>query len=194
MVYGLSSVRSYDALGIKSISSLFSESFPDQNMWGNPDSVSEKSLKTFGVRYLLSDYDLRMDREILSSSSAIRMPIITSSSGYETGFIATTGRIGGVRILTANFNRLNTCFLHVSILQNGKVLEDSKIDCRIIPDKMFLFVPFQHLVVFPGQKYTVQITSNGASGNGVALWGENDPFFGDILHPFRIVGVLSLRP
>ncbi|HLC83918.1 MAG TPA: YfhO family protein, partial [Bacteroidia bacterium] len=176
ILYGLSSIESYDALGINSYKKSFNNAFPTVNHLGNPDSITENSLKALGVRYIISDYDLRFTPIYLENRLNHILPKITKKRTYQVRFIPKYPIISGIRIVTANFNKRNTCSFTISLFDGRTNLFMTKQTCADVRDKMFYSIQFPDIVLDTTKSYEIVIKSDGESGNAIALWGDRNPF------------------
>ncbi|MBI2443481.1 MAG: hypothetical protein HYV40_06300 [Candidatus Levybacteria bacterium] len=176
ILYNLRSVENYDALGIKEYKVLYDSSFPIKNHWDNIDQVSVESLKRFGIRYILSDYDLRLHPFALQKNVSMILPELTKERGYRVSFIPQQEILSGIRLLTANFNRKNTCTFSVSVIQKENEVFTTKHSCLDVRDKMYFYIPIPDIHLIPNQQYQIGIQSDADETNAIALWGGRDPF------------------
>jgi len=176
MMYSIPLVLSYDALGIPSFEQLFRKEFPERNIWGNPEKVSESALQTFDVKYIISDYDLRLNRHEVNSHEATLLPKLTKINSDTIYFTPKQTVLKGIRFLTANFNRANTCTVTVSLLEGESVLASSEFPCANAKDKMFYFLPLSDVAVDTHKKYSIVFSSTGDELNSIALWGSTLPY------------------
>lgn len=180
LMYGLSNIENNDAIEIKNYRKAFDNYFPVKNQWQAVDKVEFESLKKFGIRYILSDYDINLNRDEVQKKYNKILPPITSKKPIEINFEATDSDIQQIRLLTANFNRKNTCKLTFKIIEISTMenLSSSVIDCKNIRDFMYYSVDISTNVV-KGNKYLIMISSNTSDqNNNIAFWGnkERQPF------------------
>lgn len=176
MVYGLKSVQSYDALDINTYKESFDKAFPIKNHSENVEQVSEQSLIQFGVRYILSDYDLRLLPDTIEKDSNNILPSLMSNNEYRIKFQPKQSVLAGIRFLTANFNRRNTCSFTVSISNGQSDLYKASQLCANVRDRMYFYIPFPDIHVDPRRTYEILFRSNGSKENSIALWGGERPY------------------
>lgn len=181
LMYHFASVDNNDAVQIFGYKESFDKAFPIKNQWNNVDEVDLNNLKKFGIKYVLSDYNLNYHKQIIEGKYDRIHPPLTSSNPFIIHFRALENNVKQIRLLTANFNRVNTCTIQITIY-DIKMIENlarNTYRCKDIRDySYFTFnIPDNHLV--KGTEYTVKIESpNGTMSNSIALWGssDGDPF------------------
>lgn len=181
LIFGLESSQGNDSLGIKSYKNAFDKAFPIKNQWGSVDRVDPGSLKSFGIRYLISDYNLNLTQDIIYSAKNTRLKPLDKNHPLLVEFKANSNYIGGIRVLTANFNRLNTCALYFKIKNKITLKEvaSKNASCLDIRDWMYYAVDFPKVSLDGGKDYILAIGSDDASEqNSISLWGDknNVPF------------------
>ena len=181
LIYGLSSIENYDALTIDTYRKAFDRAFPVKNHWENVGEVSEKSLSLFGVRYLLSDYDLRLVPHSIEKNRDHLLPLTTNDE-YRILFQPKQTTLSGVRFLTANFNRENTCSFTVSVVDAQRELYKTNQPCTKVRDKMYYFISFPEISVDSGRTYEILFKSDGSKDNSISLWGGKVPYL-QIFYP-----------
>ncbi len=182
--YGISQAESYDALDIRSYKSEFDKTFSDRNQWGKVDAIGKLSdLQRFDISYILSDYSPNYYfQKVQPKYDTLLGPLIRSRV-FETQFIAEKNTIREIRLLTANYNRKNTCNLNIQIIDIGtnQDIKSTSISCENIFDKMYYTIDIGDTQVLPRRKYEIKITSsNSNSQNSISLWGnsERKPYLG----------------
>lgn len=176
LVYGLSSIENNDAIQIASYKKAFDKAFPIKNQWKNVDYASLNSLQDFGVKYVISDHNINVRRDKIQSHFDKIIPL-TETKRINIPFIANQTVLSQIRILTANYNRLNTCSLHISVIDysDNKTVGENNIDCRDLRDFMFYSVSFPQIQFEIGKKYNLVISSADTAGNNyIGLWGNNN--------------------
>lgn len=179
LMYGISHVENYDALGVGTYMYLYNLLLPLQNNWKKTDQVSIGKFHELGVSYIVSDFDINAKRTILNSESNIVFPPLTKQNIYTISFSATATHLQGIRFLGANFNKYNTCTIHISFFKKDvqNALFQKNLACSSIRDKMFYYVPL-NIQTTPHNQYFFQINSPDASqNNAVALVGGSLPYF-----------------
>lgn len=176
LVYNLPSAENDDAVNVAAYKTAFNQSFPKKNQWGKADEASLSSLQKFGVKYVVSDYDINLEKVAVQKEYKKVLPPIVKNSTIRVPFVAKYPNLSQIRLLTANFNRRNTCLLGVKIESRDKHLIAKKvIDCRDIRDFMYYSVSFSDINLIQGEMYDVVISSdNESKHNSIALWGNSD--------------------
>ncbi len=197
LMYDLPLAQNYDGIEVKKYQEEFNKAFPSKNHWGKVESVDIKSLKKFGISYVLSDYNINNQRqEIQSDISSIIGPI---KNGFQTSvtFRPLQQKISQVRFLTANYNKKNSCTLTVAISNNldGINVLSRKINCSELLDKMFYTLTVPNTTLNINSTYRLTFTSNGTDNNTVGLWGSEGKPFVEILYsnerPYELIGVYN---
>lgn len=175
LIYGLQHIENYDVLEIKGFKEKFDSLFPDRNHWNKVDSASKGNLQALGIAYVISDYDLRLLRQKIQTYQSSRLVLSTKDTKFVTIFKPAHTDLREIRILTANFNRENTCSVRVSILekQTFKKIGESQFPCTDINDSMFYSVTFQKIRLQPEKEYQLVFQSpNATVDNSIALLGN----------------------
>lgn len=176
LVYNLQSVESDDAVNVASYRSAFDNSFPKKNQWKKVDEVSLASLQKFGIKYIVSDYDINLTKVAVQKEYKKVLPPLIRNSTIRAPFLAEHPKLSGIRLLTANFNRANNCLLKVGIEDKERnLISENLIACKDIRDFMYYTISFSNLNLIQNGEYIVSIRSDNASKqNSIALWGSND--------------------
>jgi len=180
LAYGLSNTQSDDAIGVSSYQSQFNEFFPIKNFRKNVDEVSLKKLQYMNISYVVSDYDLNLHKQNIYGDaeqliSLSRKPVRIIFSGDDQ-------ILSQIRILTANYNRLNSCKLFVGLKNSEKRLVKKVIDCRLIKDNSFFAIDIDDIKLVKGQNYALEFYLNTDNArNIVALRGGESPYL-DLLY------------
>ncbi len=176
LAYGLKHIENYDVLEIKAFKDKFSALFPDKNHWKKADSVNEKHLQEMGIPYVISDYDLRLVRQKIQTEQDNRLALDSRDKKIGIIFKPIYSDLRAVRILTANFNRENTCSIIISLQEKGtkRRIAESELPCTKINDNMFYSVALKQAELHPGEEYQLIFQSPNASlDNGIALLGNS---------------------
>lgn len=176
LAYGIVHAQNYDAIEVGSYARAFNKSFDKNNHWNKVEEVDIAMLRKFGIKYLISDYNLNfIKQELQPEKNFLIGPIF--GDVFELEFIPKYNNLAGIRILPANYNRKNTCNLNVEILTKNfhQVVASKTIPCSDLLDKMYKTIAFlQTLSLDAKQTYLVRISSsNTAVGNAVGLWGND---------------------
>lgn len=176
LIYGFKHVEIDDALEINEYRRAFDKEFPDKNMWGNVNSAGIESLRKFGATHVVSDYDLNTIRIKIQSNLSER--IMLGNKKLEIAFAGADRELSSIRIVTLNFNRLNTCRIAVLLIddQTKDMLSSNTIDCRDIRDNMYFNIPLRAKLE-KGEIYRVILENVENSPNDIALLGyKNKPY------------------
>ncbi len=175
LAYGLEHIENYDVLEVRAFKDKFNRLFPDRNHWEKVDSVNEKHLRELGIAYVISDYDLRFERQKNQVDYSNRLALSSKNIRIAMNFKPAHSDLKAIRILTANFNRENSCLLTITIIEmrTNKKIEESGLPCTKINDNMFYSVTFKQAELHPGEEYQLIFQSPNASlDNSVALLGN----------------------
>ena len=184
LMYGISSAQNYDALEIKSYKEAFDKAFPVKNHWNKVDKVELKSLNKFGIDYILSDYNLNDHyQKAQPKVTSIIGPLIKNLE-IDLYFKPDKKILSGIRILTANYNRKNSCTVNLEILQsqNKDLIYKKSIPCYMLLDKMFYTIKVPDIYLNQKNEYVLRLTSNTVKENAIGLWGENNKPFVELLY------------
>lgn len=180
LAYGLANVQSDDAIGISDYQTQFKKSFPVKNFKKIVDEVSIQQLRSMNVSYVVSDYNLNLKKENLYKETKKLIPL----SNIPTKIMLTGNNriLSQIRILTANYNRLNSCKLFVVLKSNNKRVVNKVIDCGKIKDNSFVAIDIDDIKLVKGQNYELEFYLNTVNdGNNVALRGGKEPYL-DLLY------------
>lgn len=176
MQYNLIQAENDDAIGLKSFHKEFDRLFPVRNQWKKVDEVELSSLQKFGIRYIISDYDINLKKVGVQKKYEKILQPITSSVEIRVPFTALYSNLAQIRLLTANFNRQNTCKLEIGIFDKStkSFFPKQNIACYDIRDFMYYTISFSNIKLKVGNAYEIVIKSPDATKqNSIALWGSN---------------------
>jgi len=139
LAYALEHIENYDVLEIKTFKDKFNALFPDKNHWGKVDSVDENHLREMGIAYVISDYDLRLIKQKIQTEQNNRLALDSHDKKIRITFKPTYSDLRAVRLLTANFNRENTCSIIISLQEKEtkRRIAESELPCTNINNNMF---------------------------------------------------------
>ncbi len=183
LIYGIEQAENDDAMEINAYKVKFNQEFPIKNHLGNVDEASVLSLQKMGIRYVASDYDLNSLKQKVQIKLKDRIDV-DNLPKIIIPFKAEETQLIGVRVITANYNRLNNCFVEFEILdkETSSLAGKSSLDCSDARDGMFYMVPFDATLV-KGRDYMVKVYSNNAGNdNFIALQSYNFKPFMEILY------------
>ena len=168
IAYHIPHVQNYDALEVDWYKKKFDSLFPNINQWGNPNEVKLENLKKLGVTYVISDYDLNLIK-VPYQSFYQKILSITRDKEYVVRFKPQFNSLKQIRILTANFNRINTCAVRVS-LRSTEVISQTTFSCNEVRD--FMYYTFDLPVNLDrNNEYELLFDSNNSSElNRIGLW------------------------
>lgn len=178
LAYNLSNAQSDDAIGVSSYQKEFAKSFPDKNYLGIVDRISVKSLNKFNILYVLSDYDINDDIKNISSG-ANNLFSVDRVNGIS--FKGNGRKLNQIRILTANYNRVNTCNLTIFLKEEEVEKIKKELLCKDIKDNSFLAINMDDFTLQNDKIYTIGIKANNTSKNNVIALRGGASFYLDIL-------------
>lgn len=174
LMYGLSSVKDDDVMEIANYRNSYDNVFSVKNQWDVVDSVTVEKVKNFNTKYIISDYDLNLDRKVYQKDkNTLLNPILKP---FEIPFIAKGDSLKQLRVMSANFNRKNTCRIIVSILDKSinSVISKSNASCTDFRDFTFYTIQFGEVQLIKNKEYTARFTPvNVSENNNIALWGNS---------------------
>lgn len=176
LIYGLQHIENYDVLEIRAFKEKFNSLFPNRNHWKKVDSVNEEHLREMGIAYVISDYDLRLLRQKIQTDQSNRLVLSSKDTRFVTTFKPAHSDLRAIRILTANFNRQNTCSVIVAIVEKrtNKKKGEEKLFCADVNDNMFYSIAFRQIRLQPDSEYELIFQSPNASlDNSIALLGNS---------------------
>lgn len=180
LIYNLSQIQNNDAMEIENYRRSFDASFSSKNYWGNVDNVDFQKVSDFGVKYIVSDYDINLVSQKVNNGYSKILDSITKSNSLEVSFKPQHENLREIRIFTANFNRKNNCILNFEILEKGSVsmISDRQVPCADIRNYMFYTIPVS-LVLNKNNEYILRVKSNGSFNDSISLLGDSNgkPYF-----------------
>lgn len=178
MMYDLEQSQYYDALETSEYKKQFNTSFPIKNQWGNVENINRETVTKFGINYIISDFDVNLRREKIQNARTKILPALTAQNPIQVSFVSNSNSIlKQVRILTANFNRLNTCVLIIKLIgeTQQQTIDTTSIPCKDVKDNMYQSITFKNSKLKKGDRYIFSVNSKDATaGNSIALWGNNE--------------------
>ncbi len=128
-------------------------------------------MKDFGIRYVISDYDLNLAVvKINEKYETLSRPILNSSP-ISILISGKTGNLKYFRFLPAAFNRNNTCNISISILekQSGNQMASNELKCSDLRNYMYQTAEL-NVQLNSNADYVIKISSNSHSeNNSIAL-------------------------
>jgi hypothetical protein len=175
--YNLAHIQNYDALNIKRYKILFDYLFDKKTKWGTVLTTDNQFLDVFGVKYVLTD--TQIDKKIIVNQPKAQVLIgeLVPGKKIVQRFVAQEDNLIGIRVLTANYNRLNTCHFTFILLEvdSSREIFRKKFNCADIFDKNFLDITFPKITDSYGKKFEFSfITSDAEIGNAVSFWANKE--------------------
>ncbi len=174
LMYNLSHAENDDALQVREYRINFDRAFPKRNHWNIVDTVTIESLQRFGIRYIITDFDPNLQRERVQPRYDQIISFSVPGKALHVPFVALKTNLEEVRLLTANFNRLNTCRLVVGIadFETREILAKNNLDCKQVRDKMFYTLPLPASLK-QNRQYFLSLESFGIKkDNAIGLWAD----------------------
>lgn len=173
LVYHQSQAQSDDAIGVGNYTKQFGAIFKEKNIWGRVNEISLSGAKKLGIDYVISDYDINLDKSTIQPK--IEKIITPTNDSLSVKFKGDGRGISQIRLLPANFNRLNTCKILVKLKDQTKtVLITKTLLCQDMRDKMFYTFPIGKLDTVKDMEYSIEISLvNTGRNNTVGFWGSN---------------------
>lgn len=184
LFYDIPHVVNNDAIEIFSFRKEFDMAFPIKNMWNYPDEITYDSLRQFGIKYVISDYDIRLSKKTINSyMSNILLPI-DANHPVKIPVSHEFGTLSQIRFLPATFNRINNCDLDVSIVDSSSVtVYSTQIKCQDFRNYMFFTLSVPKILLAEDEKYLIQFISyNAGFKNNIALVGKEDKPYLELLY------------
>ncbi len=181
--FGIPENTNYDAVEVAWYRHALDQLFPKKNQWENPDDITPDTARRLGIMYVLSDYDITLQKKTVITDVASVLHPIAKSSPYTYEISNQDGVLKQIRFRTANFNRVNTCTLFVSLRNSStnKLLINKPISCREIRDNVFYTLTVPPTPLTKNNRYSITVTSNTNNTNALALWGDNGKPFTEFL-------------
>ncbi|MEN9407852.1 MAG: hypothetical protein RLZZ455_1068 [Candidatus Parcubacteria bacterium] len=174
--YGLEHVRSYDAIDVGVRSREVDSLFYEENRWGRIEHADADALTKIGVKYILSDYDIRF---VLSGSDQDPLDVLPlhGSLVTQTTLVPKSDSVMGLRMMFATHNRKNNCNLELLLREKAteRKLFTSRAECTSFSN--FMYYVFD---IPPGilKKHTPVILTlrlrNADSNNFISAVGQGD--------------------
>lgn len=180
MAYGLESAENYDAMDVRNYKIAFDRAFSIKNHLGLVDEVDYGSLKQFGIGMVIADYDINSKKINIQKGSGSRILLLKPQIIEIHGV---GGQLIGVRIITATFNRLNSCQIDIEVIDktSTKPIGRNSFDCKDVRDNMFYTIPFSGVTLTKDSFYQIVIRPiNLSKDNSIALLGGSKPYL-DVL-------------
>lgn len=172
LIYGLQNIENNDSIQIFDYKNSFDKAFPIKNQWGNVDDVNDAALRRFGVKYVISDYNLNYQKQNLQGKYEKILSPITKNSPIELEFTPLFKNLKDIRLMTANFNRSNTCTLKFTLFENKDKIAASNFSCKDIRDYSYYTFKLPKVLLKTNNNYYLKIESPDATNsNSIALWG-----------------------
>lgn len=170
LAYGLSHVQGDDAIGVRVYSDKFKKTFPATNFWGRVDQVTQEQANAIGADYIVSDHDINLESKKIQPDI---LKITVPKNQITIPFRTENRVLSAVRIITANFNRKNTCMINLNIIEDTRLISQKKIQCQNVKDKMFLTIPVGAIQLKKSASYALSLSLGDANNmNSIGLWSN----------------------
>jgi hypothetical protein len=137
MKYGIRMVENYDAMDIKEYKELFLHLMDNKEEWnGQLINTSQDHLNLFGVRYIASYTDINNVLRVNQNQAKHYLSGIKDNI-VQTQFTAFEDDLYAIRLLPANFNRINDCNYQISITQGSDLIHSQTYKCADLYDKIY---------------------------------------------------------
>ena len=180
LLYGLPQAQSYDAIDLRTYKEKFDLAFPIKNHWGKVEDFTYENLKRFGIKYMISDFNVNFTRQHVQPVYKSVIGPLTNNSSIDVTFIPTAESLSEVRFLPANYNRNNHCNIVLEIIDTstGELIDRQGVNCLDILDKMFFTADLKNAKLSLKKMYKLKIyAQNTSDKNQIGIWGyDNKPF------------------
>lgn len=181
LLYGLEKLQNNDAIRNHKFQSLFESNFKI-NQWGLANEINNNQIKLFGIDYIVSDYDVRLKKQTISSEADNVLPPLINKRKYVTEVLGNGQHVSQIRILPATFNRVNSCNLLFELKEEYRVVRKKIINCTDLRDNMYFVIEFEKFDFQVDKKYQLEFSStNNSQNNNIALMGKDSQPFLEIL-------------
>lgn len=138
LYYGFEHVNSYDAIGVGVRSREIEQLFYDKNRWGRIEHVDVDSLARIGVKYVLSDYDIRL-KLLHSAEKPVSVLQRDGALISQTIIVPESDSVRGIRMMFATHNRKNNCSVEFFLRDQltGQQLFSSRTGCSEFSNFMY---------------------------------------------------------
>ncbi len=185
IMYGIFHAQNYDGIELRSYKEAFDKAFNVKNHWGKVENFTLNNLQRFNIRYLLTDYDVNSKKQILQGESFNLLGPLMNGDNLELNFLPADRILSEIRLITANYNRKNSCDFDVSIVEeaSGVSIFRKKISCADLLDKMYYTIETGGIAVDYLKQYVLIISPNNTNTeNSFGLWGNNNTPFVQLLY------------
>lgn len=176
IIYNFESAQNNDSMAVAEYQNEFNKAFPVKNMWKNVDEVNYDSLKKFGIQYVISDYNINLGSTIIQPNYDVVTHPILPASPISFSFYTKDLNLKQIRLLTASFNRINSCSIFLSLRKTDSMqsLINEYIDCKNIRNFMYYTVSLKRQIKLEKGDYIITLASSNATDtNAIALKGKN---------------------
>lgn len=169
LVYGLTHVQGDDAIGVKTYTGQFKDTFRSTNFWGKVDKINQAQANKMGVDYILSDHNINLESRVLQPKIE---KILIPKSAIVIPFVADGKTLEEVRLLTANFNRRNTCIIRLELFEGSRSLLAREAKCQNVKDKMFFTLSLGKVELEKGISYALALSIRNDTQDSIGFWSS----------------------
>lgn len=136
--YGIKMVGNYDAVDIKEYKKLYKSIFDKKEHWnGLIVDTEQKYLDLFGVRYVGSYTDIANTISVEQGSVTHYLDGLKEFGSVTTSFLASEDGLYAIRLLPANYNRVNRCRYRVDVRNDVSFAYSQEYECKDLFDKIY---------------------------------------------------------
>ncbi len=174
LAYGISGAESYDAIDVKSYKTTLNAYFPIRNIWDKVDETNINAFQKLGIKYILSDFDINLKRQIYQGRSDTILPPLSHSRPASYSVINSIHTLSGIRVLFATFNRSNNCIVTITFKDDktSQTLLQKNIYCSNTRNYMYYFVSTNNITLNHDNLRIVLQSNSDNTQNNVALVGD----------------------
>lgn len=194
LMYSLSTLENYDALEIASFRKIVDEKLPETNHWGNREQISQEALDYFGISYIVSDYDIRYKKVDVFQAQEDVLPELLEGQKI-TLPLDNLPSFRAIRFLPATYNRVNSCELVVSLIENDQILQKEVIECQKLINNTFYTLTFPTQTLSSDNSYSLSIVSSAKTPeNAVSFFGDGkSPYLSVVTNEMVLSNVTLLE-
>lgn len=182
LIYGIEQAENDDAIELREYREFFDSQLPIKNHLKNVDQVEISPLRELGIKYVVADYDL--NTSVINLQKNIKDRVHLYEKAIDVSFHPETPDLAGIRLITINFNRLNSCKLSIEVREKStdKLVGNTTVSCYEVSDNGFYYVPLQSYLDI-SKDYVIRFSPiDFSNSNSIGLLGESGRPYIDILY------------
>lgn len=177
LVYGIYDIRNYDVLEIRPYWQLL-KTFARGDIFGWVDiyEIDDRLLDFMGVRWIVSRSDISRDVGISVSKNTNPVGELCLGQTIEQKFTSSKANLSAVGLYFATYGRKNTEGNITVLLINestSSAVRWTSFNSNILENNQWHFMECAPLNDSANATYILRISSNGAPGNSVTIWMNN---------------------